>query len=48
MSNGLSDLKPVYLIYGSEPLRLEQAVARLKQRVSQVADIDFNVDTFDG
>lgn len=44
----LSDLKPVYLIYGSEDLRLAQAVARLKKRVADVADLDFNFDTFEG
>lgn len=48
MSQGLSDLKSVYLIHGSEPLRLEQAVDRLKRRVAEAADIDFNIDTFDG
>ena len=48
MSSTLADLKLVYLIYGSEDLRLAQALARLKKRVAEVADLDFNFDTFDG
>jgi DNA polymerase III subunit delta len=44
----LTDLKPVYLIHGPEELLLEQAVDRLKQRLSAVADLDFNLDVFDG
>jgi DNA polymerase-3 subunit delta len=44
----LSDLKPVYLIYGSEELLLERAVKRLRDRLASVADLDFNLDTFDG
>jgi DNA polymerase III subunit delta len=48
MSATLSDLKPVYLIYGTEDLRLSQALARLKKRVGEAADLDFNSDTFDG
>lgn len=44
----LSDLKPVYLIYGPEDLLLEQAVERLKKRLATIADLDFNLDVFDG
>jgi DNA polymerase III subunit delta len=44
----LSDLKPVYLIYGPEELLLDQAVERLKQKLSALADLDFNLDVFDG
>lgn len=44
----LADLKAVYLIYGPEELLLEQAVERLKKRLSAVADLDFNLDSFDG
>ena len=44
----LSDLKPVYLIYGPEELLLDQAVERLKRRLSAFADLDFNLDVFDG
>ena len=48
MAATLSDLKLVYLIYGTEDLRLQQALARLKKRVADVADLDFNFDTFEG
>lgn len=44
----LSDLKPVYLIYGSEELLLNNAVRRLRERLAEVADLDFNYDVFDG
>jgi DNA polymerase III subunit delta len=44
----LSDLKPVYLIHGPEELLLDQAVERLKQKLSALADLDFNLDVFDG
>ena len=44
----LSDLKPVYLIYGSEELLLERAEKRLHDRLAAVADLDFNYETFDG
>ncbi|MBE0475550.1 MAG: DNA polymerase III subunit delta [Coriobacteriia bacterium] len=44
----LGDLKPVYLIHGSEELLLERAVARLRERLARVADLDFNFDHFDG
>jgi DNA polymerase-3 subunit delta len=48
MSDVLSDLKPVYLIYGSEELLLEQAVNRLKKRFAEVGDLDYNMKVFDG
>lgn len=44
----LADLKAIYLIHGPEELLLEQAVERLKKRLSAVADLDFNLDVFDG
>jgi DNA polymerase-3 subunit delta len=44
----LTDLKPVYLIYGLEELLLERAVRRLRDRLAAVADLDFNLETFDG
>ncbi len=44
----LADLKNVYLIFGSEDLLLEEAVSRLKSQLSEVADLDFNLSTFDG
>jgi len=48
MSSTLSDLKPVYLIHGPEDLLLEQAVERLKKRLAEVADLDYNLSMFDG
>ena len=47
-ASDLSDLKPVYLIYGTEELLLERAVKRLRDRLAAVADLDFNLETFDG
>lgn len=44
----LRDLAPVYLIWSKEDLLLEQGVARLRARVAQHADLDFNLDVFDG
>ncbi len=44
----IEDLKPVYLIFGDEELLLERALHRLRQRVGEVADLDFNFDMFDG
>jgi len=48
MSTAVSDLKPVYLIYGTEELKLQQALQRLKAMVGEVADLDFNSETFEG
>jgi len=48
MAAGLSGLKSVYLIYGAEDLLLEQALSRLKKMVAEVADLDFNMDVYDG
>ncbi len=48
MGEEVSDLKSVYLIYGPQELRLEEALARLKARLSNVADLDFNLQTFRG
>ena len=48
MSDSLADLKPVYLIYGTEDLRLAAALVRLKQRVGRVADLSFNFESFEG
>ena len=47
-SSDLSDLKPLYLIYGSEELLLQRAVKRLRDRLAAVADVDFNLETFSG
>ena len=48
MVSDLSDLKLVYLIYGTQQMKLEQALDRLKRRLSQVGDLDFNLQTFRG
>jgi DNA polymerase-3 subunit delta len=48
MAASLADLKSVYLIYGTEDLRLAQAMDRLRKRVGEAADLDFNSDTFEG
>lgn len=47
-AESLSDLKPVYLIHGSEELLLERAVHRLRSRLAEHADLDFNYVAFDG
>jgi DNA polymerase-3 subunit delta len=47
-ANSIEDLKPVYLIFGDEDLLLERALRRLRDRVAEVADLDFNYDTFNG
>lgn len=47
MSDGVADLKPVYLIHGTEELLLQRGLERLKDRFAAVADLDFNLETFD-
>lgn len=42
------DLKPVYLIVSEQELLVEQAITRLKDRLGGVADLDFNMQAFDG
>lgn len=44
----LKKLKPTYLIYGREHRLLDDAVARLKSRVAEQGDVDFNYDVFRG
>ena len=48
MAKLLSEYKPVYLIYGDQDLLLERALEQLKRSVGEVADLDFNSETFDG
>ncbi|MBI5232680.1 MAG: DNA polymerase III subunit delta [Coriobacteriales bacterium] len=48
MASGLGDLKPVYLITGSEQLLLDQAVSRLHQRFVDAGGTDFDITHFDG
>ena len=45
-TDDLSALKPVYIIYGSQDILLDQAVARLKGLVAATGDLDFNFETF--
>ncbi|MDI6717285.1 MAG: DNA polymerase III subunit delta [Actinomycetota bacterium] len=40
-------LKPVYLIYGDKKM-IDDALARLKKRLSAQLDLDFNFDQFNG
>ena len=48
MAKQLSEYKPVYLIYGDQDLLLERALEQLKRSVGELADLDFNSETFDG
>jgi len=48
MSASATELKPVYLILSEQEFLLQQAVDRLRARVGEVADLDFNLETFDG
>ncbi len=48
MAKQLSEYKPVYLIVGEQDLLLDQAVEALKSSVAEVADLDFNLETFEG
>ena len=41
-------LKPVYIIYGKEKLLLEEAVGRLKKKLSNVVDLTLNYEEFRG
>lgn len=47
MSARQDELKPVYLILSDQKMLVEQAVNRLRKRVGEVADLDFNFTTFD-
>jgi len=48
MAKPLSEYKPVYLIYGDQDIKVEQALDALKREVGELADLDFNSETFDG
>jgi DNA polymerase-3 subunit delta len=48
MSESTTELKPVYLIVSDQEFLLQHALDRLKARVAEVADIDFNYEQFDG
>lgn len=47
-TKGVDDLSSVYLIFGNEELLLDRALRRLKDRIAEVADLDFNYEAFDG
>ncbi|HZD59702.1 MAG TPA: DNA polymerase III subunit delta, partial [Anaerolineae bacterium] len=40
-------LKPIYLIHGDGKM-IEDALVRLKKRISNQVDLDFNFDQFNG
>lgn len=42
------DLKPAYLILSEQELLVEQALSRLKARIGESADLDFNMQVFSG
>ncbi len=42
-----TELKPLYLILSEQPFLRRQASDRLRKRLSETADLDFNSDTFD-
>lgn len=44
----IESLKPVYLIFGEEDLLLDRALRRLRDRIAEEADLDFNYEAFDG
>lgn len=44
----VEDLLPLYLIYGEEDLLLDHALRRLRDRIAEVADLDFNYEAFSG
>lgn len=48
MAVKIEALKPVYLIFGDEELLLERALRRLRDRIAQDADLDFNYEAFQG
>lgn len=47
MSGKTTELKPVYLILSTQQMLVEQALTRLRKRVAEVADLDFNFQAFD-
>jgi len=48
MAKPLAEYKPVYLIFGDQEMLLEAALDQLRRNVGEVADLDFNMETFDG
>ena len=48
MSNQENKLLPVYLAVGEDALKRRTVIERLRKRVSEQGDLDFNHDEFDG
>jgi DNA polymerase-3 subunit delta len=48
MASRSEELKPVYLILSEQALLVDEALARLRRRVGEHADLDFNSQTFSG
>ena len=47
LSEKTADLKPVYLILSEQSMLVEQALTRLRKRVEEVANLDFNFEALD-
>lgn len=47
VSEKTADLKPVYLILSEQSMLVEQALTRLRKRVEEVANLDFNFEALD-
>lgn len=41
-------LLPAYLVSGADTLKRETVVKRLRERIAQISDLEFNCDRFDG
>lgn len=48
MAKQLSEYRPIYLIFGEQDLLLDRALDQLKRNVGELADLDFNSESFDG
>ena len=48
MSNQERKLLPVYLVVGADELKRRTVLERLRKRIADVGDLDFNHDEFDG
>lgn len=48
MANNQTQLLPAYLVTGSDALKREAVIRRLRTRISQLGDLEFNFDLFSG
>jgi len=48
MASPSNELKPIYLILSAQRLLVDQALTRLKDRIGESGDLDFNMQTFSG